>query len=124
MLHISEEPGIVKFNPRPSKYTQGPVVLGTDHVLVTDDRVTGVIDFSDVSFGDPDYDFSSLYLDVCEEFTIDVARRYGHPDTERLLEKLRYFEVADQVDTIVDRDGQALPGQREQAWQRLRHRLA
>ena len=37
--------------------------------------VTGVIDFSDVSFGEPDYDFSSLFIDVGETFTIDVARR-------------------------------------------------
>ena len=26
LFHVSEEPGIVEFNPRPSKYTQDPVV--------------------------------------------------------------------------------------------------
>jgi aminoglycoside phosphotransferase (APT) family kinase protein len=97
--------------------------LGRDHVLVSEGRVTEVIDFSDVSFGDPDYDFSSLFIDVGEEFTIDAARRYGHPDTQCLLEKLRYFDIVDQVDTIVNGNGQALPGQREQAWDRLRQCL-
>jgi aminoglycoside phosphotransferase (APT) family kinase protein len=38
--------------------------LGGEHVLTSGGRVTGVIDFSDVSFGDPDYDFTSLFIDV------------------------------------------------------------
>lgn len=107
----------------PASFSFSPVVVHADlnreHVLVSERRVTGVIDFSDVSFGDPDYDFSSLFIDVGEEFTIDVARRYGHPDSQHLLEKLRYFDVADQIDTIVNGDGCALPGQQEAAWQRL-----
>jgi Phosphotransferase enzyme family len=75
---------------------------------VSEGRVTGVIDLSDVSFGDPDYDFSSLFIDVGEEFTSDVARRCGHPDLQLLLEKLRYFDVADQIDTIANGDSCAL----------------
>jgi aminoglycoside 2''-phosphotransferase len=93
--------------------------LSRDHILVSESRVTGVIDFSDVSFGDPGYDFSSLFIDVGEEFTSDVARCDGHPNPQLLLEKLRHFDVADQIDTIVNGDGRSLPGQREAAWERL-----
>ena len=86
--------------------------------------MTGAIDFSDVSLGDPDHDFSSLFIDAGEAFALDVARRYGHADLERLGETLRYFAIADQIDTIVNGDAWALPGQREAAWTRLRQCLS
>ena len=63
---------------------------------------------------------SALFLDIGEEFTLDVAQRYRHSNPELLLKKLQYFEVADHIDTIVNGEGWALPGQRESAWQRLR----
>lgn len=94
--------------------------LCADHILVDKRLVTGIIDFSDVSLGDPDYDFASLVIDVGKEFAVEVAKGYGHSDLDLLLAKLRYFEVADHVDTIVNGEGWALPGQREAAWQRLR----
>ena len=93
--------------------------LGAEHILTVNQAVVGVIDFSDVSFGDPDYDFSPLFIDVGEEFTIEVAQRYGHLNLDQLKAKLRYFAVADFVDTIVHGEGQALEGQQELAWQRL-----
>jgi aminoglycoside 2''-phosphotransferase len=112
----------------PASFSFSPRVIHADlsgeHVLTNEGRVTGVIDFSDVSFGDPDSDFSSLFIDVGEDFALDVARRYGHADLERLAEKLRYFAIADQIDTIVNGDGWALPGQREAAWTRLRQCLS
>ena len=74
-------------------------------------------------FGDPDYDFSSLFGDVGEAFALDVARLYGHADLERLATKLRYFAITDQIDTIVNGDGRAIPGQREASWKRLRQCL-
>jgi aminoglycoside phosphotransferase (APT) family kinase protein len=94
--------------------------LCADHVLVDKGLVSGIIDFSDVSLGDSDYDFAPLYIDVGKAFVVEVARRYGHSDLDLLLAKLRYFEVADHVDTIVNGEGWALRGQREAAWQRLR----
>jgi aminoglycoside phosphotransferase (APT) family kinase protein len=94
--------------------------LCAEHILVDNRLVSGIIDFADVSLGDPDYDFASLCIDVGKDFVVEVARRYGHSDLDRLLAKLQYFEVADHVDTIVNGEGWALPGQREAAWQRLR----
>ena len=40
--------------------------LSTDHILADNRRVRGIIDFSDVSFGDADYDFAALFIDVGE----------------------------------------------------------
>lgn len=98
--------------------------FGSDHVLTSNGRVSGVIDFADVAVGDPDCDFASLFVDVGTDFTLDLARRYGHTSEEQLACKLRYFALADQIDTIVNGDGLALSGQRETAWQRLRHHLS
>lgn len=96
------------------------VGFGTDHILVDNRCVRGIIDFSDVSFGDAEYDFTALFLDLGEEFTLDVAQRYGHSNSELLRKELQYFEVADHIDTIVNGEGWALPGQRAAAWQGLR----
>jgi aminoglycoside phosphotransferase (APT) family kinase protein len=97
--------------------------LCADHIVVDQRLVSGILDFSDVSLGDPDYDFASLAIDVGTEFVVEVAERYGHAELELLLAKLPYFEVADHVDTIVNGDGWALPGQRGAAWRRLRECL-
>jgi aminoglycoside 2''-phosphotransferase len=94
--------------------------LSADHILAVDQRVVGIIDFSDISLGDPDYDFSSLFIEVGEAFALDVARRYGHTNLEHLRSKLEYFVIADFVDTIVNGDGWALAGQQELAWEHLR----
>ncbi|HEX2715966.1 MAG TPA: phosphotransferase [Candidatus Acidoferrales bacterium] len=85
--------------------------------------VSGVIDFGDVNWGDPDYDFMYLFVDFGLAFTLDVARRYGHADIGRLQDKLRYYGIVDQIDTIREGRGRSLPGQKEEAWQRLRQLL-
>lgn len=78
-----------------ANFSYRPVVihadLSTDHILVDNRCVRGIIDFSDVSFGDADYDFTALFLDLGEEFTLDVAQRYGHSNPDLLLKKLQYF---------------------------------
>jgi len=104
-----------------------PVVLHADlsgdHILVEDDAVAAVLDFGDVNWGDPDYDFMYLFVDFGWEFVEDVARRYGHPDLERLNQKSRYFALTDQIGTILDGPGRALAGQEDAAWSRLRQLL-
>jgi len=72
---------------------------------------------------DPDYDFMYLFLDFGQAFVKEVARRYGHPDLEQLGIKLRYFGLVDQIDTILYGEGQALEGQTDTAWRRLKQLL-
>jgi aminoglycoside 2''-phosphotransferase len=111
----------------PGNLAQTPVVLhadfSADHVLMAENTVTGVIDFGDVNWGDADYDFMYLFVDAGPDFVEEVARRYGHPDIDRLRNKLRYFALVDQVDTVLEDKGRALPEQKEKAWQRLKQLL-
>lgn len=106
-----------------SNFQFRPVVLhadlSKDHLLVDNDTLTGVIDFGDISWGDADYDFMYLSIDCGETFAIDVARRYGHADLERLMTKLHYFDLVDQIGTILHGGTRALAGQEDAAWRRL-----
>ena len=95
--------------------------LSSEHVVMRDASIAGVIDFGDVNWGDPDYDFMYLFVDCGETFVDSVARHYGHRAPDRLKEKLRYFALIDQLDTIVHGRGLARVGQEEAAWRRLRN---
>jgi aminoglycoside 2''-phosphotransferase len=97
--------------------------LSRDHILVENDSVAAVIDFGDVNWGDPDYDFMYLFVDFGQAFAEEVARRYGHRDLERLMSKLLYFGLVDQIGTILDGKGLALEGQEDEAWLRLKRLL-
>ncbi len=104
-----------------------PVVLhadlGRDHILVENDSVVAAIDFGDVNWGDPDYDFMYLFVDFGQALAEEVARRYGHRDLEQLRSKLLYFGLVDQIGTILDGVGLALKGQEDEAWLRLKRLL-
>src|SRR5262249_49474784 len=97
--------------------------LSREHILIEDDSVVAVIDFGDVSWGDPDYDFMYLFVDFGQAFVEEVAERYGHTDIEQLRVKLEYFSLVDEIGTILDGVGRALEGQEETAWKRLRKLL-
>jgi aminoglycoside 2''-phosphotransferase len=94
--------------------------LSAQHVLHAAESVTGILDWGDVCLGDPDYDFSYLYIGLGEAFVRDVASRYGHPDPDRMVRKARYFGAVDQIDTIIYGSDRSLPGDEAAAWQRLR----
>jgi aminoglycoside 2''-phosphotransferase len=110
-----------------SNFSFRPVVLhadlSPDHILVEDDKVAAVLDFGDVNWGDPDYDFMYLFVDVGRAFVEEVAREYGHPDLDQLHHKVRYFAMTDQIGTILDGVGRALPGQQDAAWRWLEQLL-
>jgi aminoglycoside 2''-phosphotransferase len=107
----------------PLNFARPPRILHADlspqHVLCSGESVTGILDWGDVCFGDPDYDFSYLYLDLGEAFVRKVAQRYGHPDPHRMVRKARYFSVVDQIGTIAYGGNRALAGDDAAAWQRL-----
>ena len=111
----------------PSNFRFPPVVLhadlGKDHIVAEDSSVSGVLDFGDVNWGDPDYDFMYLFVDFGLQFAIEVARRYGHSNLDQLRTKLCYFGILDQIGTILDEAGRALDGQEAAAWHRLRQLL-
>jgi aminoglycoside 2''-phosphotransferase len=111
----------------PVNFTAPPRILHADlsaqHVLHADESVTGILDWGDVCLGDPDYDFSYLYIGLGEAFVREVARRYEHPDPDRMVRNARYFSVVDQIDTIVYGGGRSLAGDQVAAWQRLRSLL-
>lgn len=111
----------------PGNFLFEPVVLHADlsgdHILMENGSVAAVIDFGDVNWGDPDYDFMHLFVDFGQAFVEEVARRYGHHDLERLRSKFVYFGLVDQIGTILDGMGRALEGQQEAAWRRLKHLL-
>ena len=76
--------------------------LSGDHLLVRNQRLCGVLDFGDVAWCDPDYDFTYIYEDFGAEFTVEVASAYGHPNPEGLLLKAHYFALADEIDAVVN----------------------
>jgi aminoglycoside 2''-phosphotransferase len=102
----------------------GAVVLhadaSADHILIGHGTVTGILDFGDVNLGGADYDFTYLFMDFGWPFVEDVARRYQHPDVDRLARNVRFFAIVDQIDTIVNGEGRAGDGQIATAWKRLR----
>lgn len=130
-LHASEARTLLKqfewFLDTPENFSFRPVVLHADlsreHVLMANGAVAAVIDFGDVNWGDPDYDFMYLFVDFGLTFAEDVARRYGHANLAHLRPKLRYFALVDQIDTIINGESRALEGQKEMAWHRLRYLL-
>jgi hypothetical protein len=91
--------------------------------VVEDCLVSGVLDFGDVNWGDPDYDFMYLFVDFDMDFAIVEARRYGHSNFDHLRAKLSYFGIVDQIGTILDGAGRALEGQETGAWHRLKRLL-
>lgn len=79
-----------------------------EHVLYNPDSrgIAGVIDWGDLTIGDPDFDLLYLRQDYGENFVRRLLGHYPHPEPARLFEKLRVFDACDHMNTIVaaDRD--------------------
>jgi hypothetical protein len=61
-----------------------------------------------------------LYDECGEAFVRDVASQYGHQDLDRLVQKVHYFWLVDQIDAIAHGSGRAPAGDEEASWRQLR----
>lgn len=69
--------------------------VSLDHLLVTGESISGVIDFGDVQVGDPDYDLCYLWSDAGAVFVERVRAAQGLGFDARLRAKLDFWACAD-----------------------------
>ncbi|WP_169807940.1 phosphotransferase [Actinomadura hibisca] len=69
--------------------------LSLDHLLVTGDRISGLIDFGDIEIGDPDYDLCYLWAEAGPAFVRRVQKHRGRALTPRQEAKLRFWALAE-----------------------------
>ena len=76
--------------------------LAAEHILLdeTGARVTGVIDWGDVSIGDPTVDFVGLFAWGGERFVRDVLASYDGPVDDRVLDRVRPWAAFRSVQDI------------------------
>ncbi|MDH5670936.1 MAG: phosphotransferase [Myxococcales bacterium] len=67
--------------------------LGCAHILMDEPgaEVRGIIDFEEVTVGDPAVDFVGLLCTCGEEAVVRVLERYGGPDDDRLQARIRFY---------------------------------
>jgi aminoglycoside phosphotransferase (APT) family kinase protein len=57
--------------------------LGIEHILVTNDKVSGIIDWGGVAIADPACDFARIYRDVGPKILDMVLAKYNTTPTDR-----------------------------------------
>lgn len=97
--------------------------VSVDHLLVSDGRLSGVIDFGDVEIGDPDYDLSYLWAEAGPEFVARVQDGAGLPVDERLVAKLNFWACAENALDVLHALENEMSEFRETALHRLREAL-
>ena len=67
--------------------------LGCEHILISDDgsTVTGLIDFEDVTIGDPAIDFVGIYVTYGMEAVEKVRDCYQHALDVHFVNRLRFY---------------------------------
>jgi aminoglycoside 2''-phosphotransferase len=88
----------------------------TDHIRMANGVISGVIDFGNLVLGDPDTEFSEIYLEHGEAFLLEIARAYGHKYPYQLLEKMARLSIVNQVEVIIDDAESAPEGEVENSW--------
>jgi len=89
-----------------ANFAYAPTLLHADlwpeHLLFSrsGERLSGVIDFGDVSIGDPDYDLAFLARRLGPNFIGELLHHYPHDNPARLTEKLRAFSLFNTIDDI------------------------
>jgi aminoglycoside 2''-phosphotransferase len=89
-----------------ANFTNAPTLLHAElwpeHVLFSraSGRLAGVIDFGDVSIGDPDYDLAFLASKLGKDFIARLLRHHPHSAPARLAEKIRSFFLFNAIDDV------------------------
>lgn len=74
-----------------------------DHILYDPAKkeITGIIDFGDIAFGDPDYDFMYLADEFKEDFLIEILKYYPHPNRPVSRNKIHFFTLANKIQILL-----------------------
>ena len=97
----------LEFLAEPSYFDNPPRLIHADlspeHLLLDRARgkLVGIIDFGDVSLGDPDYEYLYLLEDLGVPFTTRVMIERAEPDIAGLLRKVGYYVTFDHVHSIL-----------------------
>jgi aminoglycoside 2''-phosphotransferase len=89
-----------------ANFDYAPALLHADlwpeHVLFSRclGRLAGVIDFGDVSIGDPDYDLAFLGRTLGTGFIADLLRHLPNTDPVRLAQKIRCFSLLNAIEDV------------------------
>lgn len=63
--------------------------------------ITGIIDFGDIAFGDPDYDFMYLLDEYGEGFLKGVLKYYKNNNRNISLEKINFFTLGSKIQILL-----------------------
>ena len=91
----------------PGNFDYEPTVIHADlspeHIIYdpATRTIAGVIDFSDMVIGDPDYEMHWLYADYGDRFLQTYLAFNLHPSPDRLLRKLQFFNRANTVADVL-----------------------
>ena len=97
----------------PDNFDYRPTLIHADlspgHIIYAPEtqKIAGIIDFSDIEIGDPDYDLQWLYADYGDRFLQTYLDANPHPFPDRLVRKLLFFYRANAVADVMiglDRD--------------------
>ncbi len=78
--------------------------LSYDHIFfdTKENRICGIIDFGNITIGDPDYDFTLIAYYYGEKFIKRIIKYYEHQNEKRLMEKLKLFQICKSTRRIID----------------------
>ncbi len=78
--------------------------LSYDHIFfdTKENRICGIIDFGNITIGDPDYDFTLIAYYYGEKFIKQIIKYYEHQNEKRLIEKLKFFQICKSTRRIID----------------------
>ncbi|MFI6514505.1 phosphotransferase [Spirillospora sp. NPDC050679] len=97
--------------------------LSLDHLLVTGDRISGLIDFGDIEIADPDYDLCYLWAEAGPAFVRRVQEHRGRALTPRQEAKLRFWALAELALDVAHGIENDLPAVRDDSLAELRDLL-